>query len=223
LYEDNHLLGVAKEAGRLVQGDRTGDVTLLSLAKNYLKNKYQKPGNVFVGLVHRLDRPVSGVVLFARTSKAASRLANEFRLRRVDKTYLAVVTGRPSPSSGDLVTDIVRTHLRSRISRQPHPKAQTAELSYRLLASHRGLSLLEIKPVTGRHHQIRVQLSAAGYPIVGDLKYGASEKLLDRSVALHAASLAVKHPVKDETVRLKTPPPTLYPWNWFQSAIENRF
>jgi 23S rRNA pseudouridine1911/1915/1917 synthase len=227
LFEDNHLLGVAKEAGRLVQGDRTGDETLLSLARDYLKIKYRKTGGVFIGLVHRLDRPVSGVVVFARTSKAASRLAAEFRLRRVEKTYLAVIEGRPQPAAGVLVSDIIRTHKRSRISRETSPKAspkaKTAELSYRLLASVKGLSLVEIKPATGRHHQIRVQLSGAGFPIVGDLKYGASEGLKDRSIALHAVSLAFKHPVREEQVRLETPPPNQYPWKLFPRAIAARF
>jgi len=223
LYEDNHLLGVFKEAGRLVQGDRTGDVTLLSLAKDYLKYKYKKTGNIFLGLVHRLDRPVSGVVLFARTSKAASRLATEFRLRRVDKTYLAVIEGRPQPASGTLVSNIIRTHMRSRVIREPSPKAKEAELSYRVLTASEGLSLVEIKPATGRHHQIRVQFSTAGYPIAGDLKYGASDKLADRSIALHAAGLSVKHPVRDEQVRLEISPPRRYPWDLFRAAIEDRF
>ena len=141
----------------------------------------------------------------------------------MDKTYLAVVEGLPEPASGTLVANIIRTHMRSRIAREPSPKAQEAELSYQVLAAAKGLSLIEIKPATGRHHQIRVQLSSAGYPIVGDLKYGASDKLQDRSIALHAVSLTVKHPVLEEQVRLKTPPPKQHPWKWFRTAIEDRF
>jgi 23S rRNA pseudouridine1911/1915/1917 synthase len=223
LYEDNHLLGVYKEAGRLVQGDRTGDITLLSLAKDYLKVKYRKPGNVFLGLVHRLDRPVSGVVLFARTSKAASRLATEFRLRRVEKVYWAVVAGTIHPADGMLVSDLVRHGKHSRIAGESRPDARRAELQYRTVAARSGHTLLEVRPATGRHHQIRVQLSGSGHPIAGDAKYGAPRPLPDRSIALHAMRLRVKHPVKDEHVTIEARPPAVFPWDLFLPAIDNCF
>jgi len=217
LHEDNHLLGVYKPGGWLVQGDRTGDVTLLEVAKEYLKRKYEKPGNVFLGLVHRLDRPVSGVVLFARTSKAASRLTNEFRLRRAEKTYLAVVRGRVAESSGELTGYIERAHLRSRMVPGPTDRAKEARLAFRRLATRKDMSLLEIQPSTGRHHQIRLQLAGRGHPVVGDLKYGAPAPLADKTIALHAFRLAVKHPVLDDLVILEAAPPDSHPWSVFAS------
>jgi 23S rRNA pseudouridine1911/1915/1917 synthase len=215
LYEDNHLFGVYKPGGWLVQGDRTGDVTLLDIAKEYLKKKYEKPGKVFLGLVHRIDRPVSGVVLFARTSKAASRLATEFRLRRVQKTYLAVVRGYVSEASGELAGYIERVHLRSRMALGPTDRAKEARLTWRRVAKKKGMSLLEIQPSTGRHHQIRLQLADSGHSVVGDLKYGAPTPLDDKTIALHAVRLIVNHPVRDETVTLEAAPPDSYPWSMF--------
>lgn len=223
LYEDNHLLGIYKEAGRLVQGDRTGDTTLLSLAKDYLKVKYRKPGNVFLGLIHRLDRPVSGVVLFARTSKAASRLATEFRLRHVEKIYWAVVEGILDPDAGTLVSDLVRHGKHSRVAKGSQPAAKRAELDYRAIASHSGHTLVEIRPTTGRHHQIRVQFANTGHPIAGDMKYGSARALGNRSIALHALRLSVKHPVKDQLVTIEARPPSGLPWDFFSPAIESYF
>ena len=223
LYEDNHLLGVFKPAGVLVQGDRTGDVTLLDLAKEYIKVKYTKPGNVFLGLVHRLDRPVSGVVLYARTSKAASRLIKEFRERRVEKIYYAVVTGGVTPESGERVSFIERVKTRSRIAKPTSGNAKEAILTYRVLARSMGMSLLELRPLTGRHHQLRLQLADMGHPIVGDMKYGAREALADRAVALHAGVLVIKHPTKDVSVRLVAHPPRVPPWGDFGSTIEAHF
>lgn len=219
LFEDNHLLGVNKPAGVLVQGDRTGDTTLLELAKDYLKHKYQKPGNVFLGLVHRLDRPVSGVVLFARTSKAASRLANEFRLRRARKIYIAVVRGVTAPN-GELTGYVERSHLRSRLARMGGDRAKEARLVFRRIGARRAMSVLEIEPLTGRHHQIRLQLSAAGFPIVGDLKYGAPAPLDDKSIALHALRLVVKHPVRDDRITIEAPPPVGHPWDLFRDTLQ---
>jgi 23S rRNA pseudouridine1911/1915/1917 synthase len=222
LYEDNHLLGVFKPGGILVQGDRTRDVTLLDMAKAYIKEKYGKPGNVYLGLVHRLDRPVSGVVLYARTSKAASRLTAEFAGRRVEKVYFAVVLGAPSEDGGDLVSYIERVRLRARIAPLEADGAKEAVLSYRVLARRAGFALLEIRPRTGRHHQVRLQLAEMGHPVVGDIKYGAPGVLEDRTIALHAGVLVVKHPTKDEYVRLAAPPPSVHPWTVFASAIESR-
>jgi 23S rRNA pseudouridine1911/1915/1917 synthase len=223
LYEDNHLLGVLKPGGLLTQGDRTGDVTALALAKTYLKKKYRKPGNVFVGLVHRIDRPVSGVLLFARTSKAASRLAREFHARRAEKTYLAVVVGRVEGPGGELVSWIERDHKRSRAVAQPSARAKRAVLDYRVLGRRGGYTLVELLPGTGRHHQIRVQLAGISHPIVGDIKYGADEPLPDKTIALHAARLRVKHPTRNEYVTVEAPPPPTSPWRPFRSTIESYF
>jgi 23S rRNA pseudouridine1911/1915/1917 synthase len=223
LYEDNHLLGVFKPGGVLVQGDRTGDVTLIDLAKQYIKEKYNKPGNVFLGLVHRLDRPVSGVVLYARTSKAASRLTKEFADRRVEKIYFAVVFGEPLEPEGDLVSYIERVHLKARIAEPASERAKEAVLSYRVLARKSGLSLIELRPRTGRHHQVRLQLAEIGHPIVGDVKYGAPDMLADKTIALHAGVLVVKHPTRDLTVRLAAPPPRVHPWTEFEPTIETHF
>ena len=218
LYEDNHLLGLYKEAGRLVQGDRTGDITLLALAKDYLREKYHKPGNVFLGLVHRLDRPVSGVVFFARTSKAASRLATSFRLRRVEKIYRAVVEGSLATDTGTLVNDLVRHGTHSRVAKESQPKAKRAELDYRVVSRKSGYTLVEVRPATGRHHQIRVQFADTGHPVAGDMKYGSSQPLADRSIALHALRLSVEHPVKDGLVTIEAPPPMAHPWDLFLPA-----
>lgn len=221
LYEDNHVLAVLKPAGLLVQGDRTGDVTLLELAKAYIKQKFNKPGNVFLGLVHRLDRPVSGVVMFARTSKAASRLSREFRARRVKKKYLAVVQGLAKSGGEVLYGHIAREGRHSRPSEPGVPHSKEALLSYRVLARASGVSLLEITPHTGRHHQIRLQLAEAGHPILGDLRYGAKEPLGDRTIALHAAELIVDHPTRPEAIRLFASPPLTHPWNIFVTVISS--
>jgi 23S rRNA pseudouridine1911/1915/1917 synthase len=223
LYEDNHLLGVLKPGGMLTQGDRTGDVTALALAKRYIKQKYGKPGNVFMGLVHRIDRPVSGVLLLARTSKAASRLAREFHARRVDKTYLAVVTGRVEGRDGELVSWIERDHNRSRAAARPSAKAKKAVLVYRVLGRRSDFTLVELSPGTGRHHQIRVQLAGISHPIVGDLKYGAEKPLPDRTIALHAARICVKHPTNDEAITVEAPPPPSEPWLTFRATIDSYF
>lgn len=223
LYEDNHLLGVFKRAGLLTQGDRTGDTTALELAKQYLRDAHHKPGRVFLGLVHRIDRPVSGVLVFARTSKAASRLARSFHDRKVEKTYLAVVVGGFDDEVGDLEGFVERTHMRSRLAPAASPKAKPAVLSYRVLAARGEFSLLEVTPRTGRHHQIRLQLSAAGHPIVGDMKYRAPRALADQSIALHAARLSFPHPVREEVITLTAPPPEGEPWSHFADAIAHYF
>jgi 23S rRNA pseudouridine1911/1915/1917 synthase len=215
LYEDNHLLAVAKPAGLLVQADRTGDPTVLDQAKTYLKHKYQKPGNVYLGLVHRLDRPVSGVLLLARTSKAASRLSEQFRGGQVVKTYLAVVTGQPSPAEGELIAFLSArgdANGRTQASKQPFAGAKEARLTYHVQNCAAGQALLEIQPHTGRRHQIRVQLALAGHPIVGDVKYGAQQALRDRSIGLHALRLEVKHPVGGTELVLTAPLPAAWPW-----------
>jgi 23S rRNA pseudouridine1911/1915/1917 synthase len=208
LFEDNHCLAAVKPARVLTAGDRTGDVSLLDLAKDYLKQKYNKPGNVFVGLVHRLDRPVSGVVLFARTSKAAARLSEQFREGTVCKMYRAIVEGNVAKDSGEFVDWLLKDEVTNTTRRVPAntPCARQARLRFRRVATAPNLSLLEIEPRTGRSHQIRVQLAARGHPIYGDRKYG-SQHTGQGVVALHAARLTFEHPTRHEPVTVRAPDP----------------
>lgn len=187
LYEDNHLIAVYKPAGILTQGDRSKDVCMMDMVKDYLKEKYHKPYNVFLGLLHRLDRQVSGIVLFAKTSKGASRLSEQFRSRKVEKIYHAVVLG-------ELKQD--REKLVSFLKKNEKEKIKRAELFYEVLAFNKKYSLLKIKLQTGRFHQIRVQLSSMGFPILGDIRYGAPFLLPDKNIALSATSLSFKTATK---------------------------
>lgn len=201
LYEDNHLLVVNKPAGLLVQGDRTGDQDLLTLAKQYLKEKYSKPGNVFLGLVHRLDRPVSGVVVLARTSKAASRLSAQIRGRTVKKQYLALAEGCV-PEHGEWQDYIGRRGVTGRIDQ----RGKQAVLSFTRIQSRENVSYVVIDLITGVHHQIRVQFASRGYPLLGDLRYGAHRVFPGRAVALHARSFSCLHPTRGEIVRFTAEP-----------------
>ena len=209
LYEDNHLIAVNKPAGIPVQGDRSGDPSLMDVTREYIRAKYKKPGRVFLGLVHRLDRPVSGVVLFARTSKGASRISRQWRERTVGKTYRALVHGNPDPASGSMLCHVQKEQGRVRIARAEEPGSQEAALDYRTLKRKGDHTLIEVVLHTGRKHQIRVQLAAAGWPIVGDVKYGAPFPLEDRSIRLTASSLTFKHPTLGHEITLEAPPP---PW-----------
>lgn len=211
LYEDNHCLAVVKPARCLTVADHTGDESLLDLAKEYLKKKYNKPGKVFVGLVHRLDRPVSGVVLFARTSKAAARLSEQFREGTVRKTYRAVVEGNVAPASGEFVDWLLKNPETNTTRSVPPdtPAARQSRLRFRHVAAAPNLSLLEITPQTGRSHQIRVQLSVRGHPIFGDRKYG-SQHSLQGVIALHAAQLTFEHPTRHEPVTVIAPDPAIW-------------
>lgn len=222
LHEDNHLLVVVKPAGLLAQGDSSGDVTLLDLCKADLKARFDKPGNVYLGLVHRLDRPVSGVMVLARTSKAAARLSEQFRGAQVSKTYRAVVEGAPPAVEGELVGHLAAEgdrDGRTRWSPAPFPGSREAHLLYRVLAAAGGKSLLEVRPQTGRRHQIRVQLASAGCPVTGDVKYGAPVPLPDRSVALHAWRLELTHPVGGAALVFTAPVPDAAPWSLFDGAL----
>ncbi len=195
IYEDNHLLVVNKPAGQLVQGDQTGRTSLLEEARHWLKETYNKPGNVFLGLVHRLDRPASGVVVLARTSKAASRLSEEIRSRRPRKTYWAQVKG-DIPPQGQFIDHLERDEFNSRVVVAPAGKE--ARLSYKRLSFVAGVSLVEIVLETGRHHQIRVQFSHQGFPILGDRRYGSKRPFGEEAIALHAREMIIRHPTRQE-------------------------
>jgi 23S rRNA pseudouridine1911/1915/1917 synthase len=207
LYEDNHLIGVYKPAGILVQGNISGDITLLDITKEYIKKRYGKPGRVFLGLVHRLDRPVSGVVLFARTSKAASRVSEQFRSRGVTKIYWASVHGKMNPGEGLLVSYLKKGKSGVLLADEGTPEAREAVLSYKTLAIKGDQSRLEISLHTGRKHQIRAQLAAVGCPVVGDVRYGAPYTTQDKTIRLLARSLTFKHPTRNETIHIESPDP----------------
>lgn len=221
LYEDNHLLAVNKAPSDIVQGDRTGDATLADRARSYLKQKHGKPGNVFVGVAHRLDRPVSGVVVFARTSKALERLNELFRGRGVSKRYWAVVDARPPKDADSLVHWITRNaeQNKSYAAPRPVPGAREARLSYRVLAALERYWLLEIDLETGRHHQIRAQLAAIGCRIKGDLKYGARRSNPGGGIHLHAREVSFEHPVRRTRLTIVGPPPADPVWDAAVAAI----
>ena len=208
LYEDNHLLVVNKPALLPTMGVEHSRPSLLQVAKDYVRRKYHKPGNVYLGIVSRLDAPVTGVVLLARTSKAASRLSEAFRKRRVQKIYWAVVGGTPDPRHGTLQHYLRKDerHRRVHVTHADCPDAQLARLHYAVLSQHKELSLLEVNLETGRKHQIRVQLSKLGHPVLGDRKYGSPFEF-PHGIALHARMLEFRHPVRDETLRLEAPLP----------------
>lgn len=208
LYEDNHLLAVSKPVGLPTMGVAADRPSLLTVAKAYLKERYEKPGEVYLGTVSRLDAPVSGVVLFARTSKAAARLTEQFREREVEKTYWAIVSGRPSPPAGLCVDWLMHDerHRRVHVVAPRSAGAQEARLRYRTLEHAGSHTLLEILLETGRKHQIRVQLARLGHPIVGDIKYGSRESFA-AGIALHARRLACEHPVKKSRIEIEAPLP----------------
>lgn len=222
LYDDNHIVIVSKNSSEIVQGDKTGDPTLADAVAAWLKQKYCKPGRVFVGVVHRLDRPVSGVVVFAKTSKALSRLNNMFREGSVNKRYLAIVKNRPPQQEGELIHWLVRNESKNRSYAydKEKPGSKKAVLHYRHIASSVNYHLLEVSLMTGRHHQIRCQLSKIGCPIKGDIKYGAERTNPDGSISLHAFSVSFEHPVSHNrvTVQASLPEDTL--WQSFSGVIE---
>lgn len=209
IFEDNHLIAVNKLPGELVQGDSTGDQPLLEKVKDYLRLKYKKPGNVFTGLIHRLDRPTSGVVVFARNSKALARMNKVFEKREVEKKYWAVVGGIPDKQEDRLVHFLKKDEKRNKALFFGSEKsgAKKAVLSYRVIKKIDHYTLLEVSLETGRHHQIRAQLSATGHPIKGDLKYGFPRSNRDASICLHAKFLKFDHPVSGEEIVLEAPLP----------------
>ena len=209
LYEDNHLIAVNKTCRDIVQGDKTGDMPLSEKLKAWLKVKYNKPGNVFVGVTHRLDRPVSGVVLFAKTSKALARLNEMFRLGEVRKTYWAIVKNKPAADEGELVHWLVRNEKQNKSYAYDaeRPNSKKAILHYRIIARSENYYLLEIDLKTGRHHQIRCQLSKMGCPIKGDLKYGFPRSNRDGGISLHARKAELIHPVSKQVLTIVAPVP----------------
>lgn len=222
MYEDNHIIIVNKAPGEIVQGDKTGDEPLVETVKRYLKEKYAKPGNVFCGVVHRLDRPVWGLVVFAKTSKALARLNEMFREGKVKKTYRAITRSLP-PKEADRLTHYITTTERnnkSYASLTPRPGAKEAVLSYTLLASSDRYHLLEVNLETGRKHQIRVQLSSIGCPIKGDLKYGDKRSNPDGSISLQAHSIEFEHPVSHKPIAVTAPTPDDTLWRAFDSIMQ---
>lgn len=219
LYEDNHLLIVNKPAGLLVQPDATTPEALETLLKQYIKQKYDKPGEVFLGVCHRIDRPVSGIVIFAKTSKALARMNELFKTRNITKTYWAVVENKPPQPQAVLKHWLKKdgTKNKSYAYTKPVQDSSPCELSYQLLATGDRYYLLEVNPVTGRHHQIRVQLAHMGCPIKGDIKYGAKRTNRDGSICLHARSIAFTHPVKNEPVQITAPVPEDALWKALES------
>ncbi|MDR0333638.1 MAG: RluA family pseudouridine synthase [Dysgonamonadaceae bacterium] len=217
LYEDNHLIIVNKAPGEIVQGDKTGDKPLSDIIKTYLKEKYHKPGNVFCGVTHRLDRPTSGVVVFAKTSKALSRLNEMFRNGEVDKTYWAIVKNHPTHETGSLTHYLIKTEKTNKSTAYDteKPKTKKATLHYKHIASSDKYNLLEINLETGRHHQIRCQLAKIGCPIKGDLKYGAERSNPDGSISLHARTISFIHPVSKEKISVVAPVPEDNLWKAF--------
>ncbi len=222
VYEDNHLLIVDKQAGELVQGDRTGDESLVDIAKRWLKEKYSKPGNVFCGVIHRIDRPTCGLVVMAKTSKGLSRMNELFRRGEVSKTYWAIVCKQPPHPSGTLthyLKSVERTN-KTLLSPTPRPGYQKAVLSYRQLAGTERYWLLEVNLLTGRKHQIRAQLSHLGCPIKGDLKYGAPRSNPDGGICLQSHRISFTHPVSGKTVDVTAPVPHDTLWQALAQQVE---
>ena len=218
VYEDNHIVVVNKTSSEIVQGDKTGDTPLSEMVKQYLKEKYNKPGNVFIGVTHRLDRPVSGLVVFAKTSKALPRLNEMFRNGEVKKTYWAIVKECPKETEGELVHYLVRNEKQNKSYAYDKEvkNSKKAVLHYKLIGHSQNYYLLEVDLKTGKHHQIRCQLAKMGCPIKGDLKYGSPRSNPDGSICLHARTVQFVHPVSKEMIRLTAPVPEGNLWNGFE-------
>ena len=222
LYEDNHLIIVNKASSEIVQGDKTGDKPMSEMVKDYLREKYNKPGNIFCGVTHRLDRPTSGVVIFAKTSKALTRLNKLFKDDEVEKVYWAIVQNRP-PKKEDILTHFLIKNERINKSTafdSEKPNTKKAILNYSLIAQSENYFLLRVNLETGRHHQIRVQLSRLGCPIKGDLKYGAKRSNKDGSISLHARSVSFIHPVSQQKIEVVAPVPDDALWRAFEQSVK---
>ncbi len=219
LFEDNHLIALNKTAGEIVQGDKTGDMPMSEVIKEYLKEKLHKPGAAFIGVVHRIDRPVSGIVIFAKTSKALVRMNELFREKKIKKTYWAVVKNSPPEESGTLIHYLKKDEAKNKSKSYDHEVAGSLRswLDYKVIGKSDNYYLLEVSPETGRHHQIRVQLAAIGCPIKGDLKYGFPRSNSDGSIHLHARKINFIHPVRKDDVSLIAPVPNDVVWKHFES------
>ena len=223
LYEDNHLIAVNKRSGDITQGDKTGDTPLPDVIQVWLKEKYNKPGNVFCGVIHRLDRPTTGIVLFAKTSKALARMNEQFQTKTVQKTYWAITEKSSAPATGHLINYLRKDTVKNKSFAfdKEVPESKKAELSYAKISQSDRYDLFEITPKTGRHHQIRVQLSNIGAIIKGDLKYGAKRSNPDGSICLHARKLAFTHPVSKEKIEIVAPVPKDDKlWAFFSQEIQ---
>ncbi len=218
LFEDNHLLIVNKASGIIVQGDKTGDFSLLDAGKKYIKEKYNKPGKVYLGLPHRLDRPTSGIMILAKTSKALERLNKMFQDRKIDKIYWAIVKNNPKEVQATLTGFMYKNQEKNRsyVHAKPKKGAKPVELSYVLKGKSKYYNLLEVKPKTGRHHQIRVQLASIGCPIKGDIKYGFKRSNEDRSIHLHAKEIRFIHPVTKKNMHIVAKTPKDPVWDFFR-------
>jgi len=220
LFEDNHLIIVNKKPSELVQGDKTGDLSLIDSIKQYIKESCEKPGNVFLGLAHRIDRPVSGAVIFAKTSKALTRLNEQIKNKEIQKTYWAITKNVPPKDEDHLIHWLIKDEAknRSKAFNSEQNGTKKAELKYKLISKSKDYALLEIILITGRHHQIRVQLSKIGCPIKGDLKYGFPRSNKDASISLHARKLNFTHPVSKEVLEIIAPTPSDPLWDFFSSS-----
>ena len=217
LYEDNHIIAVNKRNSDIIQSDSSGDTTLCEVVRGYVKHKYNKPGKAFIGTIHRLDRPVSGVILYSRTTKGLNRMLNMFKYREVQKTYWAIVKNRPPQMEGHIVNHLVKNERQNKSFAfdTPAEGRKESELRYRVIGASNHYYLLEVYPKTGRHHQIRATLSSLGCPIKGDIKYGAKRTNDNASIHLHARRIEFVHPVKREPICIVAPPPEDALWDEF--------
>ena len=213
LYEDNHLIAINKKSGDICQADKTGDIPLSEIVKEFLKNKYNKPGNVYLGTIHRIDRPTTGVIIYAKTSKALSRMNEKFRNNEISKTYWAIVKNKLPKQSDILENYLSKNNKKNKSFVTKEKDGKYSNLNYKIIKSLDNYYQYEIKPETGRHHQIRVQLSNIGSPIKGDLKYGAKRSNKDGSICLHAREIIFKHPVTKEELKITAPTPQNKIWN----------
>ncbi len=222
LFEDNHLIALNKMPSEIVQGDKTGDKPMSDIIKDYLKEKLNKPGAAFIGVVHRIDRPVSGVVIFAKTSKALVRMNELFRDKKIRKTYWAVVKNKPPEDSGTLIHYLKKDEAKNKSKAYDHevPGSLRSWLDYKVIGKSENFYLLEVSPETGRHHQIRVQLAAIGCPIKGDLKYGFPRSNNDGSIHLHARKIKFIHPVRKDEINLIAQVPDDTVWKYFEENIQ---
>ncbi|MBL6874129.1 MAG: RluA family pseudouridine synthase [Flavobacteriales bacterium] len=213
LYEDNHLIAINKKSGDITQGDKTGDIPLSEIVKDFLKKKYDKPGNVYLGTIHRIDRPTTGVIIYAKTSKALSRMNEKFRNNEISKKYWAIVKNKLPKQSDILENYLSKNNKKNKSFVTKRKDGKYSKLNYKIIKSLDNYHLYEIKPDTGRHHQIRVQLSNIGSPIKGDLKYGAKRSNKDASICLHAREIVFEHPVTKEELKITAPAPQNTIWN----------